>query len=160
VTAPVAIPSTTHVTGFGKALLGGGALVLLWVVITALSPNSARDEDRSRPASRSSALEVPPTPEASGSAVIKPGVGTDLRLSRAEVRWCLFQEARLEAARTTIKRRAQTAVFNELVQDYNLRCSEYQYRQSDLDQARLDTLNNEERLKQEGAELVRSAKPR
>lgn len=66
----------------------------------------------------------------------RPSVGSGQRLSVLEIRWCLRQDIKLESIREIVSSNHEVARFNELVSDYNSRCSNFRYRSGSLDRAR------------------------
>jgi hypothetical protein len=62
-----------------------------------------------------------------------PAVGSGLALTRSNIRYCTFQRVRIEAARPAFGGVVQQQSFNAAIGDYNARCSDYRYRQSDKD---------------------------
>lgn len=81
---------------------------------------------------------------ASGSSVgsssvveTKPGVGTNLVLGRSEIRYCLFQGARLDYLKARVQE-IHYDRYNALVNDFNARCSSYRYYDNDMNAATAD----------------------
>ncbi|MEG3133090.1 hypothetical protein SC206_05890 [Rouxiella sp. T17] len=103
--------------------------------------------DTSSTASNSSA----PEPEASPIDQVPP-VGTNLVLSRAQIRYCLAESIRLDAARGVLnpQSNADTKLFNEYIADYNARCSSYRYHQNDYDSANRDVQQRQYDYQNEG----------
>jgi len=60
----------------------------------------------------------------------RPPSVTDVELTRANIRYCTFQQIRLEAL-GPITEGADLVVFNALVEDWNARCAKYHYRPED-----------------------------
>jgi tetratricopeptide (TPR) repeat protein len=60
-----------------------------------------------------------------------PPPGSGMSLSRANIRYRSYQGIRLDAARTVIATESQRRYFNSSVDDYNSRCGQYRYRESD-----------------------------
>jgi hypothetical protein len=56
-------------------------------------------------------------------------------LSRAELRWCMFNDIRIEAARPDMRgaKQAQVRAFNAAVTEWNQGCRRYRYARSDRD---------------------------
>lgn len=54
-------------------------------------------------------------------------VGNGLKLSGAEVRYCVFEKVRLTKMRSLAKSNFQIDRFNDFVADYNARCGNFQY---------------------------------
>ena len=63
--------------------------------------------------------------------VVRPPAGKDLQFTQANLRYCALQNAMLEAARPLLNSGTGTPAFNAYVDDWNSRCSSYQYRLSD-----------------------------
>ena len=59
-----------------------------------------------------------------------PPVGSDLEFTRDNLRYCEYERQRLELSRTLIGGIALEG-FNRAIDDWNSRCSQYQYRQAD-----------------------------
>ena len=74
-------------------------------------------------------------PDASASPQFEeriPAVGTDRVLQKSEVRYCIFQGERLDILRDLLSGRQETNRFNNLISDYNTRCSRFRYREGVL----------------------------
>ena len=74
-------------------------------------------------------------PDASASPQFEeriPAVGTDRVLQTSEVRYCVFQGERLDILRDLLSGHRETNRFNNLVSDYNARCSRFRYREGVL----------------------------
>ena len=65
----------------------------------------------------------------------EPPVGDDNILSIAQIRWCLREEIRIEALRPILTTDLQIDQFNLVVDNYNRRCSSFQYRKGTLARA-------------------------
>lgn len=81
-----------------------------------------------------------------------PPVGTGLTLGRSQIRYCLSERIRMEAWQGQLNKYSQTALdaFNASVNDYNARCSNYQYRGDDLESVRAEVESNRAALTQQG----------
>ncbi|CCQ09840.1 Peptidoglycan-binding domain 1 [Pseudoalteromonas luteoviolacea B = ATCC 29581] len=68
----------------------------------------------------------------------KPPVGKNQVLSTSQIRYCLAESIRLEAAENLVNNNSQYQVdlYNNYVGDYNARCSEYRYRTSSMSSAK------------------------
>ena len=98
--------------------------------------------------------QVPSRPSES-----KPSVGRNNVLSIAEIRYCLAEKIRLDAAETVLNNYSDSDVdrFNAYVNDYNSRCGEFRYRQGALESARRDVNPYSSQLQAEGrGRFVRS----
>jgi hypothetical protein len=60
-----------------------------------------------------------------------PPVGTDTHFSKSNIRYCMFQEVRLDYIKPRISTNYETDKFNQLVDDYNSRCGSYRYMPSE-----------------------------
>jgi len=91
------------------------------------------------------------------STVTKPST-SDLILGVNELRWCLSQRVRLQAARAAVDHNDNDQIdrFNALLADFRPRCVEYRYRKRDMEVAEGDVAQWTERLKAEGVRLVAS----
>lgn len=74
-----------------------------------------------------------PLPDSSARAESKPAVGSGRTLSGPELRYCVFENARLEHMKGMVANNSQIATFNRYVQDYNSRCSNFRYRRGTLE---------------------------
>ncbi len=86
--------------------------------------------------------EVPPSPYSVGA------------LSLAELRYCLRQSERLDAARALVESYGQQTRFNSAISDFNSRCSSFQYRESDMAVVQSEISAMRATLADEGAEIV------
>jgi hypothetical protein len=98
---------------------------------TQLSPSRppAQDPWQDRPTYRPPAQD--PWQDRPTYSEERPPVGTGLSLTQANIRYCAFQTARLDSARTVVTAERDITRFNSLIQDLNSRCSNYRYRPSD-----------------------------
>lgn len=82
----------------------------------------------------------------------KPPVGQDLVFSTAQIRHCLSEDIRMEAAKSVLNNYSDTDVdqFNAMVSDYNSRCGSFRYRSGTLESARRDIEPYRSQLQSEG----------
>ena len=147
----------------GKWLIGIAVVIgLIWLANqsdnnrpsrSTYSPGSSTS---TTPASQPSIAQpqVPSRPSES-----KPSVGRNNVLSIAEIRYCLAEKIRLDAAETVLNNYSDSDVdrFNAYVNDYNSRCGEFRYRQGALESARRDVNPYSSQLQAEGrGRFVRS----
>jgi tetratricopeptide (TPR) repeat protein len=85
-----------------------------------------------------------------------PAVGTGLVLTRPNIRYCTFQRVRIEAARPALAGAVQQQSFNAAIGDFNARCSDYRYRQSDKDAVDAELPGKRFSLEAEGRALAAS----
>jgi hypothetical protein len=66
-----------------------------------------------------------------------PPVGNGLVLNSNQIRYCLSEKIRLDAWESVLNRYSSYAIdsFNGSVNDFNLRCSDYRYKQSAMNSA-------------------------
>ncbi len=64
-----------------------------------------------------------------------PEHGGDRALTRAELRWCMFNDIRIEAARPDMRgaKQGQVQAFNAAIVEWNQGCRRYRYSRSDRD---------------------------
>lgn len=82
----------------------------------------------------------------------QPPVGGNLLLSIDQIRYCLAEEMRLEAAEPVLDNYNDAHVFefNRYVDDYNSRCSEYRYYEESFAAARQDVVSFRDEIRSEG----------
>ena len=133
----------------GKWMLGIGALFgFIWLMsesgtkspapVPTYTPSSPPSVNRpSEPARQSSPAPVQPrTPTRPTEE--QPPVGTSNVLGAAQLRYCLAEDIRLEAAKGALNNYIDSDVnrFNAMVADYNSRCGQFRYRRGSLETAR------------------------
>ena len=109
----------------GKWLLGVGLIIgFLWLVSVINGPPSPRQSQQAPDRNRlnQDIEEMPP-------------VGTNLVLAPAQLRYCLSEAIRLDAARTAMNNYVQSDVsrFNAMIDNYNGRCGSFRYRKGALE---------------------------
>ena len=161
----------------GKWLLGIAAVIgVIWFASSnnnrsstpAYSPGSSSSPVASVPA-RQPLLNQPPSQAPTRPAAQlqapsrptedKPSVGRNNVLSTEQIRYCLAEKIRLDAAENVINNYIDSDVdrFNGHVADYNSRCGEFRYRQGALESARKDVEPYRGQLQAEGrSRFVRS----
>jgi len=142
----------------GIAVVGG----LIWLVSLSdkqsTSTPTPYPPTSSSPATQSSPSILPPTPQVQTSArptEERPPVGTGNVLGAPQIRYCVAEDIRLDAAKNVINQYNDSDIdrFNALVADYNSRCSNFRYRRGALESAKSDV----ERYRTEIAAEGRSA---
>ena len=131
----------------GKWVLGIGVVAgLLWLVSQSGDKTSS-PAPAYTPSGNSSSVASPspswqpapsPPPAPSRPSEERPPVGTNNVLTSAQLRYCVAEEIRLDAAKGVINNYNDTHVdrFNEMVADYNGRCGQFRYRSGALESAR------------------------
>lgn len=150
----------------GKWLFGIVAVIgLIWLVNESDNNSSSRSTYSPAPSSTSVAPTPawqPPAaqPQAPSRPVEdQPSIGRNNVLSTAQIRYCLAEKIRLDAAESVINNYVESDVdrFNGYVNDYNSRCGEFRYRQGALESARRDVEPYRSQLQAEGrSRFVRS----
>lgn len=149
----------------GKWLIGIGVVIgLVWLA------NQSDNNRPSKPAyspgtsststapARQPAVVQPQAPSRPSKS--KPSVGRNNVLSTAQIRYCLAEKIRLDAAESVLNNYSDSDVnrFNGYVNDYNSRCGEFCYRQGALESARRDVDPYRSQLQAEGrSRFVRSS---
>jgi hypothetical protein len=69
-------------------------------------------------------------------------------LNANQIRYCMFEDARLEVMKRELDRYSGMEVdgFNVVVSDFNSRCSSFRYRQGELDRIRAEVAVNRSTL--------------
>ena len=83
-----------------------------------------------------------------------PAPGTDRVLGKTEVRYCIFQGGRLDILRDLISSNRETDHFNDLVADFNSRCSKFRYRQGVLRAIEAEALGKQPDLRVDARRLL------
>jgi len=96
-----------------------------------------------------------PAAPAPAQEVVPPANATRA-LTTAELRYCEFQDARLEHLRPLLSRTQGDEVtrFNRLVDDWNARCGRFTYRPSQLASVRSERRRQDAELRRQAAEIV------
>ncbi len=80
-------------------------------------------------------------------------------LNQGNIRWCLFQDRRIEIIRSAIltsTEEADVSNFNSLVTDYNNRCGRYRYRETDMSVVRGELPSREPELRSQAEQIINS----
>ncbi|WP_421998065.1 hypothetical protein [Roseovarius confluentis] len=113
-----------------KWLIYGGiaAVIAFFVISEELNGRGARNSGVSsttyKPPSNN---QTSTTSNSFASSESQPPVGKGLSLNKPQVRYCVFQGERLDAMRVMVNTDNQIRAFNELIDDFNSRCSNYRY---------------------------------
>ena len=83
-----------------------------------------------------------------------PAPGTDRVLGKTEVRYCIFQGGRLDILRDLVSSNRETDHFNDLVADFNSRCSKFRYRQGVLRAIEAEALGKQPDLRVDARRLL------
>lgn len=87
----------------------------------------------------------------------RPPIGTNLAFNTAQIRYCVAEKIRVEAAREITDNYSETEIgrFNAMVNDFNSRCGEFRYRRGTLESARADVEAHRSAIVQEGRARIR-----
>lgn len=138
----------------GLGILGAIVLFIGWAGNPS-SPGSSYSEQSSTDYS-STASEPPPAESRPGPAISIPPVGNGLVLSRDQIRYCVYEGRRIKGAEKVVDNYDQTSVstFNAMVEDYNSRCSHFQYHQGALTPIETEADQIQAQLEREGRERM------
>lgn len=141
-------------------LLGIGiGIILLWLMFDSDKKSSSPSVSYSNSSSSPATVDAPsghPSDDqiqTVGSPTEKmPLAGNNNVLTTPQIRYCLAENIRLDAAKTVVNNYSESDVdrFNEMVADYNSRCSEFRYRQGALEGARAEVERNRAQIEAEG----------
>lgn len=84
---------------------------------------------------------------------VLPPIAQNATLGRDQIRYCVAEDIRLEAARRVLNgaRSWEIQRFNDMVQDYNARCSSFRYRSGALQSVRSEVEARRYLLERDGA---------
>jgi hypothetical protein len=100
----------------------------------------------------STSSAVAQVPESEAEAI--PPVGTGQHLVLSAVRYCHYQEERLKLMKPDVQGSEAAKAFNLLVVDYNSRCSDFFYQDSDLATVNAELVANQDRLATEAKQMI------
>ncbi len=148
-------PRPSAITSTGKWLLGiGAAIGVMWLLASMNNPSPPGRSEQA-PGQFTPTI-APPFDQFDGRAnrlaEEVPPVGTKLVLGPAQLRYCLAEDIRIEAARSALNQYLEWDVnrFNAMIDDYNSRCSDFRYRSGSLESARTEVERNRPTLAAEG----------
>lgn len=155
----------------GKWILGIAAVIgVLWLVsqsgdkspapAPAYSPNESPSAVAPPIAARQPQIAPPQLP--SRPSEDRPPVGTGNVLGAAQIRYCLAEDIRMNAAKSAISgyNEADVDRFNGMVADYNSRCSSFKYRRGSLESARAEVEGFRADLEAEGRSRFKQEAPK
>ena len=93
-----------------------------------------------------------PAPVIASNAEEMPPVGNGMSFNRGQIRYCLSEKIRMSAWQGQVNEYSETSVddFNQAVNDYNMRCSNFRYRSGMLESVRTEVETNRYALHLEG----------
>ncbi|BCH54880.1 hypothetical protein ACQZ61_08405 [Agrobacterium vitis] len=141
-------------------------LAVVFITVAFVNSNKSPSYSSSPSSSYKPSSTVNGTPPLSSSASTKassvddksefkplPRVGATL--NRSEIRYCIFQGKRLDLLRTMAQSNSAIDKFNGLVADFNLRCSNFSYRQSDMTAVELEASSNGSQFMRDAATVAK-----
>jgi hypothetical protein len=140
----------------GKWVLGIVAVIgVIWLLGQAnKSPTPPAPAYPSAAQNTAPTYSAPPaSPQApSRPEETRPPVGQNLVFSTAQIRYCLAEDIRMDAAKSAVNSYSDSDVdrFNAMVADYNSRCGSFRYRSGALESARRDIEPYRSQLQAEG----------
>jgi hypothetical protein len=85
---------------------------------------------------------------------IRPEVGKGQYFSLASIRYCRFQEERIRLIKSAVRGSEDVDAFNAIVRDFNSRCSDFYFRDSDVATVTTELAAHHERLSAEALQIV------
>lgn len=139
----------------------GVPLVVLGVIVVVSIFVGRSDRPVPNPPPVQIASPVPaPTidPEILGTIEEMPPAGDGLLLSGPQIRWCVYERARIDAMEEFVSTDSgiEVTTFNTYVTQYNQRCSHFKYRPGSLEAIQTELNKEGRRLQAEGAERTLS----
>lgn len=132
---------------------GAFGLFILWAIA---QDNGTPRSSRSPADTRAAPSVVANAPARDLGGEVRPPAAREHTHSRGEIRYCLFQEQRLEGMRPLTLTDADVGRFNQLVEDWNSRCSSYRYFEQDLGAVRGEAQVKQAELRQQGLSMLPS----
>ncbi len=142
-----------------KWLIYGGIAAAIGFLVISEEINQPTPRSSYQPTTTDQPLTSYPStihPNVTNFEESRPPVGQGLLLNKSQVRYCVFQSKRLEAMRPMTATNDQISRFNELVDDYNSRCSNYQYRNGVLSQIRREASSKSGEFTADAGRIVAS----
>ena len=141
-----------------------------WGIVTAVVLFSMITSNNTPQAPRANGHPTPSAPVAvdpdAGRAARQPSPGTSV-LSRSELRWCRYQEARARAASDHLKGlnieanvngyNAAVDAFNAFIAPLKTSCADYHYHMSDGSVIDAEVIQNDSALKADGQRIITAA---
>lgn len=151
---------TASLSGSSRRWLWGSGAVLFVLWLIGFASNSSGPgpvTPVSRPSGSVSGVGAPAGPQSPGLSSPSermleqlPPIGTDQVLDAAQIRYCLSEDIRLEAARNVANADTDVDRFNSMIIDYNSRCASYRYRRQVFESVQREVQSNRALLQAEG----------
>jgi len=148
-------PQPSSGSSGGKWALGIAAVIgVLWLIGQSDKSTTSPAPAYSPPAQTVTPSYSPPaqSQEPPRPAESQPPVGQSIVLSTAQIRYCLAEDIRMDAAKAVVNNYIDSDVdrFNAIAADYNSRCGNFRYRSGALESARRDIEPYRGQLQAEG----------
>jgi len=142
-------PSSPHAKGpvIAGAVVAG---IILMALINFASQGTRAPTPASPPPASPQPVMNEPAPASFSES--KPMPGTDLVLTPDEIRYCLAEGIRLDGSRESLDKSSSADVerFNDMIDDYNSRCSSFRYRTGTLQAIRAQVEQRRSSLEADG----------
>lgn len=139
----------------GKWILGIGAVIgVLWLLSSGSENRTPVSDAANKPqVQRPQFASVEQARPSSQPFEDKPPVGANHVLGPPQLRYCLSEEIRLQAAEGVVNTYVEWQVdrFNAMINDYNSRCGQFRYRRGSLERARAEVEQNRRALEADGS---------
>jgi hypothetical protein len=140
-----------------------GALILFGSIsVRSLRPpvagydNSARQQTPEYPPAQPQTDDPSPIPPSQKAELLieEPPAGTGIMFSQANIRYCLYQKERMKGMDSDLRSAEERSAFDTVAADYNSRCGNFRYRDSDLQVVTDEVSKKSEVLAAEGLDIV------
>jgi hypothetical protein len=147
--APSPVPGS-----ISRWLWGGGTVFISLWIISIVSNSSAPSPKRpvlyGAPAPATGPQATTASEGSTGWREELPPTGPDRLLEAPQIRYCLSEDVRLDAARDSVTVRSHVVRFNSMVRDFNARCGNFRYRRQVLESVKREVEANRSSLQYEG----------
>lgn len=133
------------------------ARILWWIIGIAFViglVNSGNNSPKRSSATSYSSSSSPPVPayKPPSNGEEKPQIGSGQLFSSAQIRYCLSEKIRLRGMERLVNNYSSSSVdgFNQYVNDYNARCSNFRYRRGTLESVTSEIESQRAELESEG----------
>lgn len=153
-------------SSIGKWIAGVAAVAAVIWLVNQNPPSTSPPPAVPNASPSNGELQMPTTAPDTALPVLtpaeqKPPVGTQNILTLAQIRYCLSEDIRVDAAKGVVDTAVESEVdrFNSMVDDYNRRCGSFRYRPGILARARTEVEALRSRLQAEGAARFLGQRP-
>lgn len=118
--------------------------------VPSVNPNEGQRNSSRQSGSTPRYAEGATGTKSGGEEYTQPPVGENQLLSIQQIRWCIREQIRLQAMRDVMSTKVGVDKYNNLIDDFNGRCSSYRYREGALTLAQYE-------VERERAQIVEGA---